>query len=88
MIFSGAKKLVSICLRASASEMSSTAPSMENAALLIRTSIRPWMLKASSSTFGRFGLQTSSCNQLPPLDSTSLTSSGVLEGLRDVAMTL
>ena len=46
------------------------------------------MLRALSSTFGSCGLQTSSCSQLPPFDSTSLTSSGVLEGLRDVAMTL
>ncbi len=88
MILRGAKKFVSIWLRASESDMSSTAPSKEKPALLTTTSILPWMLKALSSTFGRSVLQTSSFSQLPPLDSNSLTSSGVFEGLRDVAITL
>ena len=41
MILRGAKKLVSIWLRASASEISSTAPNRENPALLTSTSIFP-----------------------------------------------
>lgn len=39
-------------------------------------------------TWALLGLSTSNCSHFPPIDSTSATSSGVLDGVREVAMTV
>ena len=46
------------------------------------------MFTASWIVCVTFGAFTSSCSQVPPKFSNCFTSSGVLEGLRDVAITL
>jgi len=70
--------------------MVSKAPSKAYPALLTKISIFPHTAVALSTaaTISDWGLVISNACQTPPSFSTSETRSGVLEGLRDVAITL
>lgn len=84
----GPKKTVSNCARTSPSVMNSAAWRWAKAALLTSTSTATPCASRSSKTLALSGSSRSSGTHIPPLDSTSRTSSGVLDGLRDVAITL
>ena len=68
----------------------SRAPRSPYPALFTRMSMRPCMDVAFSMVFSSSasGEQTSRASHVPPSFSTWVTSSGFLEGLREVAMTL
>jgi hypothetical protein len=77
-----------MCQRASSSSICSTVPWMDPPALFTSMSMGVPLCSSSSMRVWQDWSVTSSGSHLPPLPTTSATRSGVLDGLRDVAITV